>query len=281
MRISITWCGTACVILDFGNYRILLDPFFERNPKSMPLLPLKKEEVQKIDAILVSHGHFDHITSAPYFLHRDRCRVLGNAQVKINIERIGSGKLLPELPDCIDKGDLNNIDIVNPDIVYSLRKNGETLATVTPIQSCHIQFDVHEINRVAFNWEVWSHAGRFLSYWIGLPKGKVLGYEIKYQGKRIIIFGSLNFKKLDTFEKYRPCDLLFIPLAGRNDVTNPGIRVTRYFQPKIVIPSHYDNFFPPISQWTDISKYKVRVKQEMPDTQVIMPDIGIPRVVDL
>jgi L-ascorbate metabolism protein UlaG (beta-lactamase superfamily) len=281
MKINITWYGTACFILDFGNYRIMLDPFLDRNAKSQPVLPTKKEDVPRIDAILVTHAHFDHVTSIPFLLHRDHCRLLGNAQVKVNIERLGIGKGLPGFPDRIDPSDLASVESVTPGTAYPLQKNGATIATVTPIQSEHIHFDAYQILRVAFNWNFLTHIRKLAVLGKAFPKGNVLGYEIVYQGKRIIVFGSLNYRNMSGFTKFSPCDLLFIPLAGRTNITQPGLDVTHVFQPRIVIPTHYDHFYPPISQWTDLTRYEARMKQEMPETLVIRPGIGTPYVVDL
>ncbi len=281
MEIKITWYGTACFIITLGNYCIMLDPFFDRNAKSQPVLTTKKEEVPPIDAILVTHAHFDHITSIPYFLHRDHCRVLGDAQVKPNVTLLGIGEGLPDLPDKIDPSDLVTVESVFPDTAYPLQKNNETIATVTPIQSKHIRFDAYQIFRVLFNLEVIRNRRKLLALGRKLPKGNVLGWEIMYQGKRIVVFGSLHDKTPDYFTKFSPCDLLFIPLAGRNHITKPGLNVSRALQPRRVIPTHYDHFFPPISQWTDISQYEARMNQEMPQTSIIRPGIGTPFVVDL
>ena len=281
MEIKITWYGTACFVLDLGNYRLMLDPFFDRNPKSQPVSMAKKEEVPPIDAVLVTHAHFDHVTSIPYFLHRDHCRVLGDAQVKTNITLLGIGEGLPDLPERIDPSDLATVESVIPDNKYPLKKNNATIATATPIQSQHIRFDAYQVFRVLFNLEVLRNRRKLLAYGKKLPKGNVLGWEIAYQGKRIVVFGSLYDKTPEYFAKFSPCDLLFIPLAGRNNITKPGLNVSRAFQPRRVIPTHYDHFFPPISQWTDIARYESRMKQEMPNTQIIRPGIGTPFVVDL
>ncbi len=281
MEINITWYGTACIVLTLGNYRIMLDPFLDRNAKSQPVLMTKKAEVPPVDVILVTHGHFDHVTSIPFFLHRDHCRVLGNEQVKTNVALLGIGEGLPDLPDRIDPSDLACVESVIPDNVYPLQKNNTTIATITPIQSQHIRFDAYQIFRVLFNWEVLTHARKLLGLGKNLPMGNVLGYEIMVQGKRIIVFGSLNDKTLQYFAKYSPCDLLFIPLAGRNNITKEGFNVTRAFQAKTVVPTHFDHFFPPISQWTDISQYETRIKEEMPGTKVIRPGIGTPFALDL
>ena len=58
---TFTWYGHSCVELRTpGGRVVLLDPWFG-NPTS----PRAAAEVDQCDVMLVSHGHFDHIGSAP------------------------------------------------------------------------------------------------------------------------------------------------------------------------------------------------------------------------
>lgn len=57
-KLSITWLGHSTFILGTpGGRRILLDPWLTNNPRC----PDGMKKPSDIDAILVSHGHFDHI----------------------------------------------------------------------------------------------------------------------------------------------------------------------------------------------------------------------------
>lgn len=59
-RGTVTWLGHATVLLTtLSGTRILFDPWIEGNPKS----PITSGELGAIDAIAVTHGHFDHIGS--------------------------------------------------------------------------------------------------------------------------------------------------------------------------------------------------------------------------
>jgi L-ascorbate metabolism protein UlaG (beta-lactamase superfamily) len=56
----ITWYGHSCFRIDTRSGRaIILDPYFE-NPNS----PIKADQVDRCDLLLVSHGHFDHFGDA-------------------------------------------------------------------------------------------------------------------------------------------------------------------------------------------------------------------------
>lgn len=57
MPATLTWHGHSCFTLETGDgTRVMFDPWLDENPASS----LKVKDVEKLDYILVSHGHFDH-----------------------------------------------------------------------------------------------------------------------------------------------------------------------------------------------------------------------------
>ena len=57
---KITWLGHASWLIETADHCILLDPFLIDNPAATA----KPEDFQGCTHILVSHGHFDHISDA-------------------------------------------------------------------------------------------------------------------------------------------------------------------------------------------------------------------------
>jgi L-ascorbate metabolism protein UlaG (beta-lactamase superfamily) len=54
---TLTWHGHSCFLLETDDgTRILFDPFLDENP----VADVKSAEIEDVDFILVSHGHFDH-----------------------------------------------------------------------------------------------------------------------------------------------------------------------------------------------------------------------------
>ncbi len=71
MTIELTWLGHGTWLLDTNGTKILLDPFLDENPAC----PVKAADVQA-DYILVSHGHFDHISDAAPIANRTGATVI-------------------------------------------------------------------------------------------------------------------------------------------------------------------------------------------------------------
>jgi L-ascorbate metabolism protein UlaG (beta-lactamase superfamily) len=59
MTVKVTWLGHACVLLQHEETSIVIDPWFE-NPK----FPGDQHKPEKIDVILITHGHNDHFGNA-------------------------------------------------------------------------------------------------------------------------------------------------------------------------------------------------------------------------
>ena len=71
----LTWLGHANFRIDTAQgATILIDPFFEGNPKS----PAPWKDMGKVDAVLITHDHGDHVGQAV-----DICRDTGAALVAI------------------------------------------------------------------------------------------------------------------------------------------------------------------------------------------------------
>jgi L-ascorbate metabolism protein UlaG (beta-lactamase superfamily) len=58
--VKLTWYGHAAWKIDFNDTVVVIDPFLRDNPKS----PIKPDGIGKVDFVIVTHGHFDHLGDA-------------------------------------------------------------------------------------------------------------------------------------------------------------------------------------------------------------------------
>ena len=61
-RDKLVWMGHATFLLTLNGKNILIDPVFNDIPfvKRLVGIPCEREDIQHIDYVLLSHGHFDH-----------------------------------------------------------------------------------------------------------------------------------------------------------------------------------------------------------------------------
>lgn len=123
MAIKLTWLSHASWLIESGDARILLDPFFTDNPAAKS----KAEDFEDITHVLVSHGHFDHVADVASIAKRTKATVIagfevaqwfgkqglentiamnigGTTPIAIGEEAFGDAKMVPalhssELPD--------------------------------------------------------------------------------------------------------------------------------------------------------------------------------------
>ncbi len=65
--LTLTFLGHAAFLAEGDGKRVIFDPFLSGNPKA----PYPVDHVPKLDAILVSHGHSDHLGDAIALSKRD------------------------------------------------------------------------------------------------------------------------------------------------------------------------------------------------------------------
>jgi L-ascorbate metabolism protein UlaG (beta-lactamase superfamily) len=95
MSDQITWLGHAALYLKIAGYHILVDPFLKDNPQAA----MKPEQI-KVDFILITHGHGDHVGDAVIIAQKCSATVISNAEisgwmgkknVKTHAQHLGGG----------------------------------------------------------------------------------------------------------------------------------------------------------------------------------------------
>ena len=72
-----TFHGHACFLLEGDGKRVVIDPFLTGNPAAI----IGPDGLAKLDAILLSHGHGDHLGDAVSLAKRDKATIVATAEL--------------------------------------------------------------------------------------------------------------------------------------------------------------------------------------------------------
>ena len=228
---KLRWCGTAAVMLESDGYRIVFDPFL-----GMPLArkPFERERLTAVfrtaDAVLVTHGHFDHIHDIPELYHNSDIEIYATDTPCKTLRAHGVD---PDKLRLIAPGD-------------SLALNGFRIQVY---QGRHCRFDLGVVKQTLCKADTLRHPKRLLELW-RLNKqydenGETLFYEIEAEGKRIQLMGSMG---MDLSTEYPlSADALILPFQGTGDPSATVAPIVDKLQPRRIYLDHYDDAFPPLS----------------------------------
>jgi len=82
----LTWHGHACFTIEAEGRRVIIDPFLTGNPAA----DIGLDQLAKIDAVLLSHGHGDHLGDALVIAARDRPTVVTTYELATFCETRGA-----------------------------------------------------------------------------------------------------------------------------------------------------------------------------------------------
>jgi L-ascorbate metabolism protein UlaG (beta-lactamase superfamily) len=101
-----------------------------------------------------------------------------------------------------------------------------------------------------------------------------VSYSIRSDNISLIHFGSASslFPQIEP-GKIEPLDFALIPMDNDSRLADI-IRSVANLKPKVVIPHHWDNFNPPLSQHVDLSEFEAALQREVPSSTIYRPVIG-------
>lgn len=270
MTIKITWLGTASYILTLNSVKLLFDPFFSRNDEATPKLKTQKEDIEEISGVFISHGHFDHACDAGWFAENLDIPVYCSETAKQNIINWAEGNIIENHIENLSERAKNNIKVCS----FYDKINISKEITVEFIKSKHIKFDLKTILSRVFSWQFLKQAKSLLPYGKGFSQGDVFGFCIYFNDFTIISFGSLWHKYTEELQKYQPCDIFLVPYAGnsKKHMAKKTGKMASILKPKILIPHHWDNFFPPISRTENLGPLQKLFAKKFPDIEIIIPE---------
>ncbi len=248
-EMEITWWGTAGFRIKTGRKVLLLDPYLSRNAFAEPIQYLKPGMIKDGDQIFISHGHFDHCLDVPLIVENTDATVFCSRMTAAMLVQRGLGR--------------KQVRAVDND-GFSVSFNDYHA------QACfsqHLSFDRWLIlaTLLRVNIRLFQYLPLIKEY----PAGQVLSWRFIIENRIVHFFGS-GGSPADELERLagRPTDILLIPLQGHSRICDIALEYVQVMQPKVVIPHHYDSFFPPISSSVDIDPFIEGVRRECPNTKV-------------
>lgn len=198
--IEITWLGhgTFQLGLESGE-RILIDPWLTGNPKCPEGL-----EISRVDTMLITHGHFDHVGDAVALARKFKPQVIANYEICAWLESKGV-----ENACGMNKGGGQQAGPVRVTMTHALHSSG-----------------ISDEGRILYGGE----AGGYI---IHLSDGR----NVYFAGDTAIFAEMALYAEL-----YRP-ELAFLPIGDHFTMSpDEAALACRMLKVRTVIPMHYATF---------------------------------------
>ena len=211
--IKITWLGHATFRIETpGGKIILIDPWVMGNP----VCPTTERNVKKVDVMLCTHGHFDHIGDAVEIAKKHNPKVVGIPELCGWLAKKGV-KQTAEM----NKGGTQAVDDIKVTMVHA-------------DHSCGIK----DGDEVVYGGEACGYVVEFAN-----------GVKIYHAGDTNV-FGDMKIIR----ELYAP-EIVMIPIGDHYTMgPREAAYACNLLKPKAVIPMHFGTFPPLVGRPSDLKK---------------------------
>jgi L-ascorbate metabolism protein UlaG (beta-lactamase superfamily) len=217
-QVEVLWLGhSAFRITSTTGKVIVIDPLLKRNPKT----PAKYKDLKalgKVDLILVTHGHGDHVSDLPELAKMTGATVVTNFELGNNLVALG---------------------LLDGSKTIAMNKGG-AVAPLGPGIKVHMVPAEHSSSVDLVNIKPEATGVRHIDG--GVPVGYVIELE---NGFRIYDTGDTDvFGDMALISKFFKPDLALVCIGGHftMDPERAAYAVRELIRPKQVIPMHYGTY---------------------------------------
>jgi len=211
-KIEVLWLGHAAArVTTVSGKVILIDPWIAKNPKT-PREYRMRGALGKVDLILVTHGHYDHLGDAPALARRHKAPVWGPAGLNQTLRTLG---------------------VLPASLAPRMNKGG----TITPFPGVKIT----QVRAEHSSELLWTNPRTKKKE--THPGGEPVGFIIELEnGFKIYHMGDTGlFGDMKLIGDYYKPDLVMIPIGGHfgMDPKDAAYATREWLKPKYAIPIHY------------------------------------------
>jgi L-ascorbate metabolism protein UlaG (beta-lactamase superfamily) len=230
--LEIEWLGVSGYRLTFEGRTLFVDPYLSRVPfRSLLARRATLPDPAALDrfvhapgevvGVLVGHTHFDHAVDAPAIAARFDCSAYGSDSLVTLMGLHGLADRAVEV-EPYRTYELGPFEVSFTPSVHSKL----LLGLAVPYDGALTCEHLDSLSPSAYRC------------------GQVWGISISVAGIRLYHQGSANL--IDDAVREKGVDVFLAGVAGRGFTENYWKRILPLLEPRIVVPTHYDNFFRPL-----------------------------------
>jgi L-ascorbate metabolism protein UlaG (beta-lactamase superfamily) len=230
--LELEWLGVSGYRLGYEGHTLLVDPYLSRIPLSAvlrrhPAVPDEKlidryiGQPGRVEGVLIGHTHFDHAVDAPAIARRFGCKAYGSSSLVSLMRLHGLAGQAVE----VEPGRTHELGPFTVSFFPSLHSK-LILGLAVPFDGELTCDHLDGLTPAAYRC------------------GQVFGIRIEVAGASFYHQGSANLME-ETVPR-GGVDFFLAGVAGRGFTRDYWRRILTALEPRMIVPTHYDDFFRPL-----------------------------------